>query len=480
MSEPPSDRPQPLHRQLGLTDDELAAIVELLGREPTELELAMYAVMWSEHCSYKSSKRHLGRFPTEAPWVLVGPGRGRRRHRRRRRPRGGDPHREPQPPVGGRALPGRGHRRRRHHPRHLLHGRAPDRAHGPAALRPARRRPHALPRRRRRRRHQRLRQRGRRAHRRRRGRVRRLLPREPARQRALPRRAARSSASCSPRPKASATSRCCSARPPGATASAARACSRRPASPRATRRKRPSVQVGDPFEEKRLIEACLELLDAGLAVGVQDLGAAGISCAASETAAKTGAGMDVDLARMPKREPGMNGVEVMTSESQERMLAIVTPENLDAVLDLCAPLGDPRVGHRARHRHRPLPRATTACSTRSACRARTRRCRAATTRRSCRPTRPSWPTCRSRASATARSTTAPAPRPADRAAVHADDPAAGLARRFPVGTDLSRELLALLATPTIADKSWVYRQYDHQLFLNTVVEARRRRRRCCD
>src|SRR3954449_12855472 len=67
---------EPLHRQLGLTDDELAAIVELLGREPCELELAMYAVMWSEHCSYKSSKRHLKRFPTEAPWVLVGPGEG--------------------------------------------------------------------------------------------------------------------------------------------------------------------------------------------------------------------------------------------------------------------------------------------------------------------------------------------------------------------------------------------------------------------
>src|SRR4051795_9555211 len=67
---------EPLHRQLGLTDDELAAVVELLGREPTELELAMYAVMWSEHCSYKSSKRHLKRFPSEAPWVLVGPGEG--------------------------------------------------------------------------------------------------------------------------------------------------------------------------------------------------------------------------------------------------------------------------------------------------------------------------------------------------------------------------------------------------------------------
>src|SRR5436189_2770230 len=65
---------EPLHRQLGLTDDELAAVVGELGRDPTDLELAMYAVMWSEHCSYKSSRAHLKRFPTEAPWVLVGPG----------------------------------------------------------------------------------------------------------------------------------------------------------------------------------------------------------------------------------------------------------------------------------------------------------------------------------------------------------------------------------------------------------------------
>src|SRR5438270_609490 len=63
-----------LHRSLGLTDDELVAIERILGREPNELELAMYAVMWSEHCSYKSSRAHLRRLPTEAPWVLVGPG----------------------------------------------------------------------------------------------------------------------------------------------------------------------------------------------------------------------------------------------------------------------------------------------------------------------------------------------------------------------------------------------------------------------
>src|ERR671922_877023 len=65
---------EPIHRSLGLTDDEAAAIERLLGRPPNHLELAMYAVMWSEHCSYKSSRLHLRRLPTDAPWVLVGPG----------------------------------------------------------------------------------------------------------------------------------------------------------------------------------------------------------------------------------------------------------------------------------------------------------------------------------------------------------------------------------------------------------------------
>ena len=92
----------------------------------------------------------------------------------------------------------------------------------------------------------------------------------------------------------------------------------------------PSVQVGDPYEEKRLIEACLELLDAKLVVGIQDLGGAGLVCATSETAARGGVGMDVDVSAVPRREPGMEPFEVMTSESQERMLAIVTPEDLAA------------------------------------------------------------------------------------------------------------------------------------------------------
>ncbi len=78
--------------------------------------------------------------------------------------------------------------------------------------------------------------------------------------------------------------------------------------------KRPSVQVGDPFEEKRLIEACLELLDAGLVVGIQDLGGAGLSCATSETASRGGMGMDVDVTAVPRREEGMEPFEVMTRE----------------------------------------------------------------------------------------------------------------------------------------------------------------------
>ena len=99
--------------------------------------------------------------------------------------------------------------------------------------------------------------------------------------------------------------------------------------------KRPSVQVGDPYEEKRLIEACLELLDAKLVVGIQDLGGAGLVCATSETAARGGVGMDVDVSAVPRREPGMAPYEVMTSESQERMLAIVTPDDLARVEEVC-------------------------------------------------------------------------------------------------------------------------------------------------
>jgi phosphoribosylformylglycinamidine synthase len=103
--------------------------------------------------------------------------------------------------------------------------------------------------------------------------------------------------------------------------------------------KRPSVQVGDPFTEKILIECCLELFDAELVTGIQDLGGAGLSCATSETASHGDGGMRVELDRVPLREPSMSPLEVLTSESQERMLAIVEPRNVDAVLETCARWG---------------------------------------------------------------------------------------------------------------------------------------------
>ncbi|GAB1688231.1 phosphoribosylformylglycinamidine synthase subunit PurL [Krasilnikovia sp. M28-CT-15] len=96
--------------------------------------------------------------------------------------------------------------------------------------------------------------------------------------------------------------------------------------------RRPSVQVGDPFMEKLLIESCLEMYDAGLVVGIQDLGGAGLTCALTETAAAAGTGMRIYLERVPLREPSMSPTEILASESQERMLLIVAPDKLDAVL----------------------------------------------------------------------------------------------------------------------------------------------------
>ncbi|HEV8114695.1 MAG TPA: phosphoribosylformylglycinamidine synthase subunit PurL, partial [Acidimicrobiales bacterium] len=204
--------------------------------------------------------------------------------------------------------------------------------------------------------------------------------------------------------------------------------------------KRPSVQVGDPFEEKRLIEACLELLERSLAVGVQDLGGAGLTCATSETASKGGAGMDVWVKAVPQREPGMAAVEVMTSESQERMLAIVTPENLEAVLELAGRwdvratvvgcvTGTGRLRILAEEGGEVLGDVPAA---------------------SLEEDKPQYDR--------------PRHPPADRAERQADDP---VLLRLP--TDCGPDLLALLADPSVADTTWVHRQYDSQLFLNTVI-----------
>jgi phosphoribosylformylglycinamidine synthase len=99
--------------------------------------------------------------------------------------------------------------------------------------------------------------------------------------------------------------------------------------------KRPSVQIGDPFAEKKLMECSLELLDRGLLVALQDLGAAGLTSAACEMASKGGVGIEIDVARVPLREAGMEPFEIMVSESQERMLCVIEPDVLQTVLAVC-------------------------------------------------------------------------------------------------------------------------------------------------
>ncbi|MGQ0483359.1 MAG: phosphoribosylformylglycinamidine synthase subunit PurL [Pseudonocardia sp.] len=102
------------------------------------------------------------------------------------------------------------------------------------------------------------------------------------------------------------------------------------------RKKLPSVQVGDPFTEKVLIECCLELFAAGLVVGIQDLGGAGLSCATSELASAGDGGMHVDLDRVPLRATNMTPAEILSSESQERMCAVVRPDDVEAFMKVCA------------------------------------------------------------------------------------------------------------------------------------------------
>jgi phosphoribosylformylglycinamidine synthase len=208
--------------------------------------------------------------------------------------------------------------------------------------------------------------------------------------------------------------------------------------------KRPSVQVGDPYEEKRLIEACLELLDRGLVLGIQDLGGAGLVCATSETAARGGVGMDVDITAVALREAGMAPYEIMTSESQERMLAIITPESWPAVSELCAKweVRANVVGHVVEPERDLDGNAVGMLRVRDGFEGVVL------------------------AEVPAASLADQAPlydrprrRPADLDVVRADDPTDD----EPVGSP-NDDLLALLIDP-----AWVYRQYDSQLFLNTVV-----------
>ncbi len=335
----PTD-PQPLHRSLGLTDAEFDAIREILGREPNRLELALYSVMWSEHCSYKSSRLHLRRLPTEGERVLVGPGENAGvidagdgiavalRIESHNHPSAIEPHQGAATGVGG-----------------ILRDIFTMGARPLAIMDPLFFGPPDSPR------QQWL--------------VRGVVSGISSYGNSVGVPTVGGELTFDPcyRHNPLVNVLCLGALPvdrlvlgaasgPGNLAVLLGATTGRDGiggvsvlasagfagdadGGPADDDKRPSVQVGDPFEEKRLIEACLALLDAGLVVGIQDLGGAGLVCATSETAARAGTGMDVDVSAVPRREPGMEPWEVMTSESQERMLAIVRPEDLDAVRALC-------------------------------------------------------------------------------------------------------------------------------------------------
>ena len=426
---------EPLHRQLGLTDDEHEKVVDLLGRQPRPAELAMYSVMWSEHCSYKSSKHHLGRFPTQAPWVVVGPGENAGvvdigdgwlaalRIESHNHPSFVEPHQGAATGVGGilRDVFTMGARpialwdqirfgplsepRNRYLFKGVVSGIA---GYGNAVGVPTvggeiafddcysgnplvnvmclgllRREQLVLG-----------------------------TAGEPGSVAVLLGKA-------TGRDGIGGASVLASASFDEASAGL-----------------RPSVQVGDPFEEKKLIEACLELYDKDLVLGVQDLGAAGLTCATSEPAGRGGVGMDVDLDAVPTRESGMSAPELLMSESQERMMAFVSPHLVPEVLATAAKwevdaaiVGEVKPGNTMtiRHQEEVVAEVPAASLTDNAPVYR-------------RPAaRPEW----------------------------LDDLQAILFDG--TGLEPGDTLLALLGDPSIGSTVWAHTQYDHMLFLNTVI-----------
>lgn len=205
--------------------------------------------------------------------------------------------------------------------------------------------------------------------------------------------------------------------------------------------KRTAVQVGDPFMEKLLLEATLEVIQAGLVVAIQDMGAAGLTCSSSEMAGKTGVGISIDVALVPQREIGMTAYEIMLSESQERMLMIVQPDNFEKIKSIfqkwdleAVAIGNvtddgfltvKQNGNLMAH----IPAETLVLG--------------------------------GSAPVYTRETTLPEYLKFTRAFVLED---------IPEQTDYTQILKQLLATPNIASKQAVYQQYDHMVQINTMIE----------
>ena len=205
-----------------------------------------------------------------------------------------------------------------------------------------------------------------------------------------------------------------------------------------SREDRPAVQVGDPFKEKLLLEACLELIATDAVAGIQDMGAAGLTCSTCETASRGGSGVEIDLAKVPKREPGMTPYEILLSESQERMLIIGKRGKENIVREIFAKWDVPcaEIG---------------------------------------RVTDDGMMRVRNNGSVSAEIPAKPLAEEAPLYSRDAKPPSAAAGINDPSYSDLPRidtheALRRLLCDPTIASKNWVYRQYDHTVRTGTVVK----------
>jgi len=205
-----------------------------------------------------------------------------------------------------------------------------------------------------------------------------------------------------------------------------------------TKASRPNIQIGDPFVEKLLIEACLELKEKQLIVSMQDMGAAGITSSSSEIAAKSGVGMIMHFDKVPLREEGMEPWEIALSESQERMLLIIEPEKLEKVSSIvgkwdldCAVIGEVVPGSEYVIKDKDETVANL---------------NAAVIGDGCPD--PSWET---REPEDLK----------DRWDFELED--------LPLSPDLEKDLLDLLADPSLSDKSWIFEQYDQMVQINTSI-----------
>ncbi len=201
--------------------------------------------------------------------------------------------------------------------------------------------------------------------------------------------------------------------------------------------RRPTVQVGDPFTEKLLLEACLEVMRTGAVVGIQDMGAAGLACCTSEMPARSGTGMDVELSRVPQRETGMTPYEILLSESQERMLLVAARGREEDVRRVFSKweLDAVEIG-------RVTEAGELTARVKGAIVARVPVDLLAEAPKYAKPTaEPAW-----------------------LAERRAFDPLT-----LPEPGDYETALVQLLASPTIASKEWAFRQYDQQVGINTLV-----------